>query len=363
MTLRALLASFVSLFVLGCGPDAQSLVDAQDVDTDEAVATVESELTSSSRVSVWFPTATGNTWTYESSTGSRTIRLANVGDGMAEVFGLTNSGGTWVGVSSSSANTLMRWDDGAGTWTSWLRFGFASTPWNVGTAPCTGAKYRRSATGTTTNTPAGAFGDTRTIAIEQVPSKTALCAPPAYSELTFAANVGLVAFKTGRGERFVLKSATVGGKQLPAGGGAVTASLTLDKASYVSTPNTIRCITTPCPSNEQTAVAKATFTVTNGSGTSQTWNFRTGCQFDLELVAASGLVVKRLSDERACTMALTSVTLAPGQSRTWSADVALSDRDGLQLDGSYTARARLIPSANASAAPAASRSFSVRVAP
>ncbi|MBL8918330.1 MAG: hypothetical protein JNJ54_05680 [Myxococcaceae bacterium] len=361
MTLRALFASLVSVVVVACGPDAQLLVDAQDVDTDEAVATAENELTSSSRVSVWFPSATGNTWTYEASTGSRTIRLANVGDGMAEVFGLSTSS-TWVGVSSSSGNTLMRWDEGAGTWTSWLRFGFASTPWSVGTAPCTGAKYRRSATGTTTNTPAGAFADTRTIAIEQIPSKTALCAPPAFSELTFAANVGLVAFKTGRGERFVLKSATVGGKPLPAGGNTVSASLTLDKAAYVSTPNTIRCITTPCPSNEQTAVAKATFTVTNGSGASQTWSFRTGCQFDLELVAASGLVVKRLSDERACTMALTSVTLAPGQSRTWSADVVLSDRDGLQLDGSYTARARLIPSSNVSGAPTASRSFSVRIA-
>jgi hypothetical protein len=360
MTLRALVVSLSSLFVLGCGPDAQLLVDAQDVDTDEAVATTEGELTSSSRASVWFPMATGNTWTYESSLGTRTIRLANVGEGMAEVFGVAGSS-SWVGVSSSSANTLMRWDADAGAWTSWLRFGFASTPWNVGTAACTGAKYRRSATGTTTSTPAGAFADTRTISIEQVPSKTALCAPPAFTELTFAANVGLVAFKTGRGERFVLKSATVGGKQLPTGGGTVTASLTLDKASYVSTPNTIRCITTPCPSNEQTAVAKATFTVTNGSSTTQTWNFRTGCQYDIELVAASGLVVKRLSDERACTMALTSVTLAPGQSRTWSADVALNDRDGLQLDGSYTARARLIPSANAAAAPTASRAFSVRI--
>ena len=211
-------------------------------------------------------------------------------------------------------------------------------------------------------TPAGAFVDTRTISVEQVPHPTALCTPPAISELTFAAGVGLVAFRTGRGERFALRSATVDGKPVPAAAGAVTATLTLDKASYTNTPNTIRCVTTPCPGNERTAVAKVAFTVANGSASSQTWSFRTGCQLEVELVSASGLVVKRLSDDRVCTMALTSVTLAPGQRRTWSAELPLADRDGLQLDGSYIARARLIPSSNPGAAPVASSAFTVRIA-
>jgi hypothetical protein len=181
--------------------------------------------------------------------------------------------------------------------------------------------------------------------------------------MTFAAGVGLISFRTGRGERFVLKSATVDGKRVPAGNGTVSATVTLDRASYVNTPNTIRCVTTPCPGNEETAVARVTFTVTNGSPAAQTWNFRTGCQLEVEVVSASGLVVKRLSDDRACTMALTSVSLAAGQSRTWSAELPLTDRDGLQLDGSFTARARLIPSANAGAAPVATRAFSVRIGP
>ncbi len=361
MTIRPIAASFVALVLAACGPDAAMLVDAQDVDTDDAIATTESELTTSSRAGLWFPMNEGNSWTFESASGTaRTMRLSSVGNGMAELSGMA-SGSTWIGVSASSANTLMQWDSTSATWRSWLRFGFASSTWSLGTEVCTGAKLRRSATGAAVSTPAGAFTDTRTISIEQLPSKTALCAPPAFNELTFAAGVGLVAFRTGRGERFALKSATVAGKRVPVASGAVTASLTLDKTSYVSTPNTIRCITTPCPSNEVTAVAKATFTVTNGAATSQTWTFRSGCQFDVELVASSGLVVKRLSDERACTMALTSVTLAPGQSRTWTADVSLADRDGLQLDGSFSARARLIPSSAAGSAPIAARGFSVRV--
>lgn len=361
MSVRALFASSIALVLAACGPDAEMLADAQDVDTDEFVATTEGELTSSSSAAVWFPMANGNTWTFESTTGAtRTLRLDSVANGMGSITGLATSA-TWVGVSSTSANTLMKWDDASRAWTSWLRFGFASSSWNVGTEACTGAKYRRSATGVTATTAAGAFTDTRTIAIAQVPSKTALCAPPAFTELTFAANVGLVAFRTGRGERFTLKTATVGTRRFPAANGAVTATLTLDKTSYVNKPNTIRCITTPCPSNEVTASARATFTVTNGSASSQTWNFRTGCQMDIEVVSSSGLVVKRLSDDRACTMALTSVTLASGQSRTWTAELPLADRDGLQLDGSFTARARLIPSANAGSAPVANSAFSVRV--
>jgi hypothetical protein len=361
MIIRTLVVSFVALVLAACGPDAAMLVDAQDVDTDDAVATSESELTTSSSAGVWFPMNEGNSWTFESATGaSRTLRLASVANGMAELSGLT-SAGTWVGVSSSSANTMMQWDATSASWRSWLRFGFSSSTWTMGTDACTGARLRRSATGTATATAAGAFSDTRTISIEQIPSKTALCAPPAFTELTFAAGVGVVAFRTGRGERFSLKTATVAGKRLPAASGLVTATLALDKASYVNKPNTIRCITTPCPSNEETALAKATFTVTNDSATRQTWNFRSGCQFDVELVASSGLVVKRLSDDRACTLSLTSVTLAPGQSRTWTADVALSDRDGLQLDGAFSARARLIPSSAAGSAPIASRGFAVRV--
>jgi hypothetical protein len=363
MRAHSLFSAVAVLGLAACGPDAAGLADAQDVDTDEAVATTEGELTSSSRAGLWFPLNSANTWTYESSLGStRTVRLGTVTDGMAELSGLTSSA-TWVGVTSSTSTTLMQWDSASRSWRSWLRFGFASTPWSVGTEPCTGARFRRSGTGATVSTPAGAFADTRTISIEQLSHPTAFCAPPAFSEMTFAAGVGLISFRTGRGERFVLKSATVDGKRVPAGNGTVSATVTLDRASYVNTPNTIRCVTTPCPGNEETAVARVTFTVTNGSPAAQTWNFRTGCQLEVEVVSASGLVVKRLSDDRACTMALTSVSLAAGQSRTWSAELPLTDRDGLQLDGSFTARARLIPSANAGAAPVATSAFSVRIGP
>jgi hypothetical protein len=362
MTIRPLTASVVALVLCACGPDAGALLHSEDVDTDEVTTvTTESELTTVNRADLWSPMNEGNSWSFESTTGaSRSMRMSSVVGGIAELKGLTPAS-MWVGVSAPSSSTLMQWDATSARWRPWLRFGFSNSTWTMGAAPCTGAHLHRSATGALVSTPAGDFADTRTIAVEQIPSTTAFCAPPTFTELTFAAGVGLVAFRTGHGERFVLKSATVAGKRLPAASTGVTASLTLDATSYISKPNTIRCITTPCPSNEETAVAKARFTVTNGSPTSVSWVFRSGCQFDVELVASSGLVVKRLSDDRPCTLSLTSVTLAPGQSRTWNADVALVDRDGLQLDGAFSARARLIPSSATVSAPFATRALVVRV--
>jgi len=181
--------------------------------------------------------------------------------------------------------------------------------------------------------------------------------------VTFASNVGLVSFKTGRGERFNLASAKVNGVSFPvaAPSANVDAKVVLDKASYTSFPNTIQCITTPCPSNAQTAEANVEFQLKNLGSDSQTWQFSTGCQFDVELVSMTGRVVRRLSDGRACSFSLTSLTLGAGQSKVFSAKMPLLDKDGLQLSGTYTVRAKLIPSSNASTAPSATGSFDVTV--
>jgi hypothetical protein len=157
-------------------------------------------------------------------------------------------------------------------------------------------------------------------------------------------------------------SAKVNGKTFPVAPEAdITARVTLDQANYVSIPNTIRCITMPCPSNAQTAEAKVSFEVRNTGTTSKTWQFSTGCQFDVELTSSSGQVVRRLSEGRACTFALTSVTLAAGQSKSWTATIPLESRDALQLDGTFSVKAKLIPSSNASTAPSATGSLAVAV--
>lgn len=128
------------------------LVDSNDVDGDE-LATTESELSSSSRATLWFPLNEGNTWTYETGSGAtRTYSLSSVSGGMGYWRGIASP--TWVGVSDSSSNTLARWDASSRTWVSWMRFGFASTTWTIGSGECS-LRLRRSATGTTVTSPAG----------------------------------------------------------------------------------------------------------------------------------------------------------------------------------------------------------------
>ncbi len=358
---RILFSSFVAVSMFtACGPDALARVGEEESEFD-GIEAYDAELTSTSRSSTWFPLQTGNSWTFKNTSGtSRTVTLTQVGDGMALVTGLF-ANPTWVGLTTDTSTSLMMWSGSA--WVPFVRFGYASTSWRTSDAVCTGLIGRRFSTGTTVSTTAGSFSDTRTVSFAQVSSPTTLCAPQAFNELTFVPNVGLVAFRTGSGQRFSLVNAKVNGKNIPvvAPEADITAKVALDAANYTSLPNTIRCITAPCSSNAQTAEAKVSFELRNTGSVSKTWQFSTGCQFDVELVSTSGTVVRRLSEGRACTFSLTSLTLAAGQSKVYSATIPLEDKTGLQLDGTYSVRAKLIPSSNASTAPTATGSLAVTV--
>lgn len=356
---NSILVPLVALSLLACGPDAVALVGDEETELD-GVEAYDAELTSTSRSSTWFPFQEGNSWTFKSSSGAtRTVTLTDVRDGIGRLSGLYGSP-VWVGLTSDTATTLQQWNGNA--WVPLIRFGYSSTTWKTSSTPCSGLVGRRVSTGSVVATTAGSYSDTRTIGFAQVTSASMLCAAPAFTELSFAANVGLVAFRTGNNQRFTLVSAKVNGKTFPIAPEAdVAASVTLDQANYVSIPNTIRCITTPCPSNAQTAEAKVSFELKNTGTTSRTWNFSTGCQFDVELVSMGGSVVRRLSEGRACTFALSSLTLGGGQSKSFTATIPLEDRNKLQLDGSYTVRAKLIPSGSSGTVPSATTSLNVQV--
>jgi hypothetical protein len=182
---------------------------------------------------------------------------------------------------------------------------------------------------------------------------------PAVSSVTFAPNVGIIALVSGNGERFVLQSAVVGSKRYPQAG--VTSKLVFDQASYVNRSNTIQCITTPCPGNGVNAVAKYTYTISNHSGDTRTWQFSTGCQHDLTLTDAGGKVVKQLSDGRYCTQALTHITLAPGQTKTITGSITLTDSNEQQLSGTFTAKAYLAPRSGVVFTPVAEASATIAV--
>ncbi len=333
-----------SLFSLACGPDGEALV-AGEGDVDSAA---DSALTSGSQSATWFPVSEGNAYEFKStSTGAlRTVTITQVSATRALVTGLFAEP-TWVGTSSGAPNTLNQWTGSA--WQPFVRFGYASTSWAVGSGTCTGLKAKRVATARPVASAAGSFTDTRVIGFEQVVSATARCEAPAFVELTFAPKVGLVAFTTGRQEHFELAEATVAGATLPAG---VTAAVTLDQSSYTSTPNTIRCITQPCPSNQKTAVAKVTLTVRNTTANPITWSFASGCGTDVELLTAAGALMTRLNQSRVCTQQLRDLTLAAGQTQTWKEELVLEDANHVQVEGTFTVRARVMGDAGRPAATA-----------
>lgn len=356
--MRSILVSMVAMSLLACGPDAMARVgDDTELDGTEAY---DAELTSASRSSTWFPLQTGNTWTFKNSAGTtRTVTLTQVVGNQGLLTGLF-AAPTWVGLTTDASTTLQLWTGSA--WAPFVRFGYATTSWRTSSAVCTGLVGRRLSTGAVVSTPAGSFADTRTIGFAQVSDPVTLCAPQAFSELSFVPNMGLVAFRTGSNQRFTLVSAKINGTSYPVAPEAdLSAKLTLDQAHYVSIPNTIRCITTPCPSNAQTAAAKVSFELKNTGSVAKTWQFSSGCQFDVELVSSAGRVVRRLSEDRSCSFAQTSVTLGAGQSKSYSASLRLEDSTGLQLDGTYSVKAKLIPASNASTAPTASGSLAVEV--
>lgn len=354
MTRRLLFTLLVASFA-GCnaGPDSTALVGGSGQMEAETEFETTSDALLSNAASVWFPMKEGNTWTLETATGARkTISYSDYSDGMAWLSGLSN-GGEWAGITPEYPNTLYKWDDVSYAWTPYFRFGYAVTPWTVGSGACNTFTAKRSATDATVVTPAGTFTSARSISFSMVTQPNVRCAMPAFSEVTFAPNVGPVMVKTAAGDKYLLKSANVNGSVYPKpAAGSAKGALKADKYSYTNQSNTIRCITTPCPSNEVTAVAKLTYTVTNTSSTSQTWQFSSGKQFDVDVVNGAGKVVKRWSDGRMFTMALSTFTLAPGASKTFSAEIELKDTAGAQLSGSYSLKAYLVPRISAPAAAA-----------
>ena len=140
----------------------------------------------------------------------------------------------------------------------------------------------------------------------------------------------------------------------PPVGAGIVATLQADQDVYTNQPASAWC--PPCTTNnppcmlpcylveEKTAVAEFTFEVTNQYPQPRTFQFSSGQQFDVELIDDTGRVVTAWSDDKMFTQALTSFTLDPRQTQTFTAGMPLHDRDGKQLDGTYQARAYLTTS-------------------
>ncbi len=323
------------LWLAGCGVDSDATVGGVPSDAE---LTESSDELASSRADVWWPLAQGNEWILQSPRGG-TIRLAvSYSSGSIRYLEGMNGEGVWLGHASSAPNSLYvyNWDEG---WGPLVRFGYAYTPWDVrySDGPCDHFRARRSATGARVQAMAGAFTDVRKVEFEIRPDPTVLCRPPYVKELAFAPGVGPVALSSGTGETFLLASAKVGQRQY-GGVSGISVSVSADRAEYTSRPNTIACVTAPCPSNEVTAVARLTLTVRNTSSSARTFQFRSGQRFDFLLSDDRGELRATWSESQLFTQASGSLTLSPGQSRSFTAEMPLKGRDGQQLEGIFTVR-------------------------
>lgn len=347
MVKNAFVASFAVFALAACGvPDSEASI-TDTVSGEPEIVEVGQDL-SSSRVKDWFPLNAGNEWVFEGSNDeTKTIRISSVGGGIAYVTGL-HAEGKWVGVAPSVPNTLYAWDSNQGQWNVFIRFGYAVTPWTYkhSDSGCETFAAKRASTGQSYTTDGGTFKDTRSISFSMVGGANLRCMQGDFSELVFAAKVGPVFIRKADGTKYALKTAKVGPVTYPATTGSVLVKTTTDKASYVNQSNTIRCITTPCPSNEVSAEAKVTITIVNTTSQTQSFRFNSGCQTNVEIIDSAGKVVTNTAISRMCSMALTSFTLSPGATKSWSEAVPLISDAGEQLRGSYTVKGSVKPASS-----------------
>ncbi len=298
----------------------------------------------------WCKFERGNVWNLEDqATGqTREVRCDYSDRSFRYVSGLFG-GDFWFWVDRSYPS-LYVWNADDGAWSFAARFGVTNTrtTWDLDPtgSVCEDYKARWASFGTTISTPAGRFTNCRQLTLQLTPPPNVRCVAPPEASIWFKYGVGIVKVTTPLGEEYLLKSAIVGNAVYPAtpaptGGFATT--VTLDKSSYQNRPNTIRCIRAPCPSNQVNDTAKVTFTVRNDTGASKTFNFSSGCQFNVEIADQNGRAVAALSDRIFCTMAFSNFTLRAGESKTFQADMELIDRSDLQLDGTFTVRAFVLP--------------------
>ena len=346
MVKNAFVAAFSLIAFAACGVPDSEVVVSDEVSSEPEIMEAGQEL-SSSAVKDWFPLEKGNEWVFKGLSSQKTVRVVAVGTGIAYVTGL-HAEGKWVGVSASTPNTLYAWDGDAGRWNVFIRFGYSVTSWtyNQSEGACSKFAARRTSTGQEYATVAGAFSDTRAIGFTMTPPANVRCAQPDFGELVFAARVGPIMIKRPDGEKFALQSAKVGVTTLPRATGSVVVKTTTDKTAYLNQSNTIRCITTPCPSNEVTAEAKVTITLVNTTSEVQSFRFNTGCQTNVQIFDATGKIVKNLETARMCTMALSTVALSPGQTRSWVETVSLISDLGEQLDGTYKVAGSVRPASS-----------------
>lgn len=291
------LALVVGLLV-GCGPESSALIDNET----EVLSGPEADASESSQaltVSNFFPLRTGNTWTLSDGSTNRTVRVIRSSGSLHLVEGLSSSP-AWMAFAGSR---LWVWNPTDRAWQTFVNFGSATqTRFSFG-GPCETFTVRQVANKIALVTPAGSFSPAVRYEFTLSPPPYVRCAMPMLGALTFAETVGLVELRTPNQDTFSLTSASVNGRSWPVP--TAKATLTMDKARYQLAAN-------------GSATLRATFVVKNETTRPMTFQFSSSQQFELSVETSTGDVVYFWSADKAFLTALSSFTLQPNQSRTFT---------------------------------------------
>ena len=291
----------------------------------------------------WMPLSAGNEWIFSDGTTATRVGVDDTWED--DYYYLTGMLGRdfWVWNDGVDAD-LWQYNSDAGTWDGLLETDSAST-WSikVGNQYCSTYAGSLSASGVSTAAAGTRFTDTKTWSIDLVPEANARCMPKTMQDITFARGVGPVAFESARGESWTLQGARIDGTWIAAAAasasdGGVEVSILVDATSHAHTDNGIRCITTPCPSMDAAEVLVTVVLANTGSST-ETLDFSSGLQVDIDLYDSEASWVGSWSDGQMFTQATTQITLAAGERKLLTRTVRVADRDGALVHGDFAVAA------------------------
>ena len=190
----------------------------------------------------------------------------------------------------------------------------------------------------TVQTPAGEFAGARAFAFEQNPDANVRCPTSMPQDLLTAPGVGPIAYSTG-GHKGHLLYARINDEVI-AGPGETRVHpnkpnlvYTLALASEQISSTQIQCIRAPC--NPLPGTLQFVLTVTNTVGQAESVSFNSGARFDLDVFDADGTLVKKWSDGKMFTMALSTVSVQPGETKVFYGTMPFADRSGAALQGKF----------------------------
>jgi eight-cysteine-cluster-containing protein len=298
------IAVLVGALLSGCGVESSAVIEGE-TDVLAGPEADASEASQALTATNFFPLRAGNTWTLSDGSTTKTVRVVRSSGSVHLVEGLSSSP-AWF---AFAGTRLWVWNTTERAWQTFVNFGSATeTRFSFG-GPCETFTVTQAGNKLALLTPVGSFSPAVRYTFTLSPPPHVRCAMPQLSALTFTENAGLLELRNPNQQTWSLATATVNGRSYPAP--TAKATLTMNQARYQLTA-------------DGSATLRATFVVKNETSRPMTFNFSSSQQFELQVETSSGQSSYFWSADKSFLAALSSFTLQPSQSRTFSETFTLS---------------------------------------